>query len=146
MYTDAQAKYIRSFFSENGYIEYSLVRNLGVTDPDGQTKLVLKDQKQILYLLSGCIDLLKFLPQLEMNIEHSLVSNEYVDLTTLMPNSFNETDIERLLKSATSIKDLIKSSDGEFISNTFIIGNELKEKIDKKLNETCEEYAEKVRY
>ncbi|CAF4009824.1 unnamed protein product, partial [Rotaria sp. Silwood1] len=33
LYTDAQAKYIESFFTQNGYIEYSLVRNLGITDP-----------------------------------------------------------------------------------------------------------------
>jgi len=145
VYTDAQAKYIESFFSQNGYIEYSLVRNLGVNDPEGQTKLVLKDRNQILFLISGCIDLLKFLPQLEMNIEQGLVSNEYVDITTLMPNSFNENDIEKLFKTEISINELIKSSGGELISNTFIIAKELREKIDKKLNEICQEYAEKVR-
>ncbi|CAF1259339.1 unnamed protein product [Rotaria magnacalcarata] len=143
LYTDAQAKYIESFFSQNGYIEYSLVRNLGVTDPEGQTKSVLKDRNQILFSTSGCIDLLKFLPQLEMNIESGLVSNEFVDVTTLMPNSFNENDIEKLFKSETSIKELVKSLGGEFMSNTFIIGKELQEKIDKKLDEICQEYAEK---
>ncbi|CAF0952210.1 unnamed protein product [Rotaria sordida] len=143
LYTDAQAKYIESFFSQNGYIEYTLVRNLGVTDPEGQTKLVLKDRNQILFLISGCIDKLKFLPQLEMNIEHGLVSNEYIDITTLMPNSFNENDIEKLFKTEISIKELIKSLGGEFLSNTFIIGKELQEKIDKKLNEICQECVEK---
>ncbi|CAF5002568.1 unnamed protein product, partial [Rotaria socialis] len=145
LYTDAQAKYIESFFSQNGYIEYSLVRNLGVNDPEGQTKSVLKDRNQILFSTSGCIDLLKFLPQLEMNIESGLVSNEYVDVTTLMPNSFNDNDIEKLFKSETSIKELVKSLGGACMSNTFIIGKELQEKIDKKLNEICQEYAEKVR-
>ncbi|CAF1079545.1 unnamed protein product [Adineta steineri] len=143
VYTDAQAKYIESFFTQNGYIEYSLVRNLGVNDPEGQTKLVLKDRKQILFLISGCIDLLKFLPQLEMNIEQGLVTNEYVDITTLMPNSFNENDIEKLFKTELSLKELIKSSGGELISNTFILAKELQDKIDKKLNGICQEYAEK---
>ncbi|CAF1053711.1 unnamed protein product [Adineta steineri] len=143
VYTDAQAKYIESFFTQNGYIEYSLVRNLGVNDPEGQTKLVLKDRKQILFLISGCIDLLKFLPQLEMNIEQGLVTNEYVDITTLMPNSFNENDIEKLFKTELSLKELIKSSGGELISNTFILAKELQDKIDKKLNDICQEYAEK---
>jgi hypothetical protein len=145
VYTDAQAKYIESFFSQNGYIEYSLVRNLGITDPEGQTKLVLKDRNETLFLISGCIDLLKFLPKLETDIEHGIVSNEYVDITTLMPNSFNENDIEKLFKTEASIKELIQSSGGELISNTFIIGKELQEKIDKKLNQICEECAEKVR-
>lgn len=146
LYLDAQAKYIESFFTQNGYIEYSLVRNLGVTDPEGQTKLVLKDRNQILFLISGCIDTLKFLPQLEMNIENGLVSNEYVDITTLMPNSFNENDTEKLLKSEASIKELVKTSGGEFLSNTFIIGKELQEKIDRKLNQICQEYADRVSY
>src|SRR5207237_10807917 len=110
------------------------------------TKFVLKDYKQILYLISGCIDLLKYLPQLEMNIEQNLVSNEYVDLTTIIPNSFNENDIDKLLKSEISIKELIKSSGGELISNTFIISKELQEKINQKLNQICEECAEKVNY
>lgn len=144
VYTDAQSKYIESFFSQNGYIEYSLVRNLGVTDPEGQTKLVLKDRYQILFLLSGCIDLLKYVPQLEINIEQGLLTNEYVDITTILPNSFNENDIEKLLKSETSIKELIKSSGGELISNTFIISKELQDKIDQKLSKICEECAEKV--
>jgi hypothetical protein len=146
VYTDAQSKYIESFFSQNGYIEYSLVRNLGVTDPEGQTKLVLKDRYEILFLISGCIDLLKYLPQLEMNIEQGLISNDYVDITTIMPNSFNENDIEKLLKSEASIKELIQSSGGELISNTFIISKELQEKINEKLNKICEECAEKVIY
>jgi hypothetical protein len=146
VYTDAQSKYIESFFSQNGYIEYSLVRNLGINDPEGQTKLVLKDRYQILFLISGCIDILKYLPQLEMNIEQGLVSNEYIDLTSIMPNSFNENDIEKLLKSEISIKELIQSSGGELISNTFVISKELQEKIDQKLNQICEESAEKVRH
>ena len=146
VYTDAQAKYIESFFAQNGYIEYSLVRNLGINDPEGQTKLVLKDRQQILFLISGCIDLLKFLPQLEMNIEQGLLSNDYVDLTSLVPNSFNEHDVDKLLKAESSIKELIQSSGGEQISNTFVISKELQEKIEKKLNQLCQECVEKVRH
>jgi len=81
-----------------------------------------------------------------MNIEQGLVSNEYVDITSILPNSFNENDIEKLLKSETSIKELIKSSGGELISNTFIISKELQEKINQKLNKICEECAEKVKH
>jgi len=81
-----------------------------------------------------------------MNIEQGLISNDYIDITTIMPNSFNENDIEKLLKSETSIKELIQSLGGELISNTFIISKELQEKIDKKLNKICEECAEKVKY
>ena len=81
-----------------------------------------------------------------MNIEQGLVSNEYVDITSILPNSFNENDIEKLLKSETSIKELIKSSGGELISNTFIISKELQDKIDQKLNKICEECAEKVKH
>lgn len=144
MYTDAQAKYIESFFAQNGYIEYSLVRNLGINDPEGQTRSVLKDRQQILFLISGCIDLVKFLPQLEMNIEQGLLSNDYVDLTALVPNSFNEHDVEKLLKAESSINALIQSSGGEQISNTFVISKELQEKIEKKLNQLCQDCAEKV--
>lgn len=144
VYTDAQAKYIESFLTQNGYIEYSLVRNLGVTDPEEQTKNVLKDRPQILFLTSGCVDLEKFLPQLEINIEQALLANEYVDLTSLIPTNFNENDLERLLKSEASIKELIQSTGGEFLSNTFVLGKELKEKIEQKLNQLCQEYADKV--
>lgn len=104
---------------------------------------MLKDRQQILYLISGCVDLPKFLPQLEMNIEQGLVSNEYVDLTSLIPNSFTDNDIEKLLKSEGSIKEVIQLSGGELLSNTFVISKELQDKIDKKLNEICQEYAEK---
>jgi len=144
VYTDAQSEYIKSFFNQNGYIEYSLVRNLGVTDPEGQTKLVLKDRQHILFLISGCIDLLKYLPQLEINIEQSLLSSDYVDLTTILPNSFNEDDIDKLFKTETSIKDLIQTSGGELLSNTFVLSKNLQDKIDQQLTKLCEEYAEKV--
>ncbi|CAF1648298.1 unnamed protein product, partial [Adineta ricciae] len=39
--------------------------------------------------------------------------------------------------------EVIKSSGGELLSNTFVISKELQDKIDKKLNEICQEYAEK---
>lgn len=145
VYTDAQAKYIESFFNQNGYIEYSLVRNLGITDPEGQTKIVLKDRPKILFLTSGCVDLMTFLPQLEINIEQNLLATEFVDLTSLMPNSFDENDLERLIKSEASIKQLIETVGAEFLSNTFLLAKELKTKIETKLNEICRDFAEKVR-
>lgn len=79
-----------------------------------------------------------------MNIGYDLVANEYVDLSTMVPNSFIEIDIEKLLTSESSIIAQIKSLGGEFISNTFVISKKLLEKIDNQLNTFCEECLEQV--
>jgi hypothetical protein len=79
-----------------------------------------------------------------MNIEKSLLSDEYVDISTLIPNSFTQVDIKNLLTSESSIIAQIKLSDGELLSNTFVISKKLKEKIEKQLNTFCEECAKKV--
>lgn len=127
--------------------EYSLVRNIGVSNPEYQIKLVLKeryDPGRLLFLSSSCVDLSRFVPQLEMNIGHDLVSNEYADLLTLVPNSFIKIDIEKLLTSEPSIIAQIKSLDGEFISNTFVISKKLLQRIENQLNTFCEECLERV--
>lgn len=145
VYTDAQSKYIESFFTQNGYLEYSLVKNVGIADPEGQSKMVLKDRRDILFLISGCIDLAKFLPQLEMNIEQGLLSNEFVDLMSLLPTSFAEKDLEKLLKSELSIQESIQTAGGQLFSDSFVISKDILGKIDRKLQEMCADCATKVK-
>lgn len=166
VYTDAQKKCIESFFAQNSYlgnhlsaagtnekimpffrIDYSLVRSIGISNPECQAKLILEERyesSRLLFLTSSCMDLSRLVPQLEMNIEHDLMSNDYADLCALVPSSFIENDIEKLLTAESSIITQIKSLGGEFISNTFVVSKKLLEKIDNQLNLFCEECLEQV--
>ena len=124
-----------------------MLRNLGVSDPEGQAKLLLKDRcdsSKLLFLKSGCLVISRFVPQLAGNIQYSLLENKYVDILKLLPSSFTKVDLEELLKSDMSIIEEINASGGELISNIFVISKKLHEKINNQLNKLCVQCAEKV--
>lgn len=128
--------------------EYSRLRNIGITDPIGETKSALKDHydsDNLLFLTSGCINLTKFFSQLEMTIELDLSTNEYIDLTILMPNSFTIVEIYQLTSEKSIIKK-IKSLGGEFVSNNFVISKELIKKINEQLEKFIQSYVEQVKF
>ena len=84
IFTKAQQQYVSSFFKQNGYIEYSSLKKIGISEPDSYVKSQLTGQ-EIKYLSSSCFGSF-FLDQIEQEIDDVLNRNELCDISV----GFNE--------------------------------------------------------
>ncbi len=79
VYVKAQRKYVQSFFSQNGYVEYSSLKKIGVTEPSVYVHDLL-NEKEIKYLSGSCFSSYK-LSLFEEEIEDALNGDGYCDLS-----------------------------------------------------------------
>lgn len=79
IYVKAQQQYVQSFFNQNGYVEYSSLKKIGVTEPDAYVHDLFKD-KEIKYLSGSCFSSYK-LSIMEEEIEDTLNGEGYCDLS-----------------------------------------------------------------
>ncbi len=79
IYVKAQQQYVQSFFNQNGYVEYSSLKKIGVTEPDAYVHDLFKD-KEIKYLSGSCFSSYK-LSIMEEEIEDTLNGDGYCDLS-----------------------------------------------------------------
>lgn len=94
IYSKSQSDYVQSFFRQNGYLEFSLP-GLGVADPKSflQTQLVGESYKQ----LSTCIVAQRIIDQVASALEDCIASNSYLDISTITPSAFTESDLDQLI-------------------------------------------------
>lgn len=94
IYTKMQVEYVKSFWKQNGYLELSLP-GLGISDPKSfiQTHLAGEKIKQ----LSTCICSQRIIDQVASSLEECIATNSYLDISTLVPSAFDESDFKQIL-------------------------------------------------
>ena len=75
----AQEQYIQSFFKQNGYIDFSTLRKIGISEPDNYVKTLFANQ-DVKYLSSSCLAGY-FVDQMEQEVEEMLNKHGLCDLT-----------------------------------------------------------------
>ncbi len=90
-YVKAQKQYVNSFFKQNGYIEYSNMKKIGISEPEIFVKELLENQN-IKFLSSSCFAPY-YLNNLEEDIEDILNKNGFCDLQQILPSIINENDM-----------------------------------------------------
>jgi hypothetical protein len=85
IFTKAQQQYVSSFFKQNGYIEYTLLKKIGITEPDSYVRSVLSSNNsdaENLYLSSSCLADY-FLDQIEQEIDETINKNGYCEISVI---------------------------------------------------------------
>lgn len=126
-YTNAEDTYVTSFYAQNGYVEWSYLKQFGIHDPGSYLRFKLSDAIHVSGLSVGPV----ILDQLKDLVATAIRDSSWVDLSNYLPMSLGVKERAALIEPL--IKDLpIKSvSDDLFlISNVFI--------------EQCEQYFDKI--
>ncbi len=95
IFTKTQSEWVRNFFKQNGYLEYDSVSNLGVSDPKGFIQKQLVGEK--FRFLTKCAVGQRIIDQVESTLEESIASATYLDVSSILPSSISEEDIEELI-------------------------------------------------
>uniref|UniRef100_A0A0K8TMS3 E3 UFM1-protein ligase 1 homolog n=1 Tax=Tabanus bromius TaxID=304241 RepID=A0A0K8TMS3_TABBR len=101
IYAKSQTDWVNSFYSQNGYLEYVAISQLGISD----TKQFIKKQfpnEKILFLKRFAVG-----PKLTdltvvTAIQECGSTNSYVDLSTILPSVMTEEDIDELYNNLIS--------------------------------------------
>lgn len=96
IYTKTQSEWVKSFYRQNGYLEYESVGSLGVGDPKNFIQKQLSGEK--LTYLDKCAVGQRIIDQVESTLEESISTNSFLDISTILPSSFGDQDIEKLIQ------------------------------------------------
>lgn len=96
IYTKTQTEWVKSFFRQNGYLEYDSVAALGVTDPKAFIQKQLPNEK--LTYLDKCVLGQRIIDQVESTLEESIATSTFLDISTVLPTVVAEEDIEKLIQ------------------------------------------------
>lgn len=99
VYAREQNEYIDKFYSANSYIEYDLLSRRDIKQP----KAFLKKKFPTGIALKTCFISPDLVSQVESLIEDSIVSNGWIDISTIVPSALESTDIEQI------INDILKT-------------------------------------
>ncbi|XP_054161275.1 E3 UFM1-protein ligase 1-like [Oppia nitens] len=122
IYAKTQLEYVESFYKLNGYLDYSTLNRLGITN--AQSYLQKRFGDQLCYLNTCAVgQLLNF--QVESSIEECILNNSWIDLVTVMPSILSDLDINILIqKTLEQNKNLSDPTvilcDTLVVSKTFI--------------------------
>ncbi|XP_037875240.1 E3 UFM1-protein ligase 1 homolog [Bombyx mori] len=94
-YTKSQNDWVINFYKQNNYLEYDALSRLGVSDPKGYVKRIILNEE--LTFLSSCVIGSQIKEQLETALEECIASKSYLDVVTLLPSIFSDSDIESIL-------------------------------------------------
>jgi Ca2+-binding EF-hand superfamily protein len=85
-FTKAQRQYVEAFLRQNGYIDYSSLKKIGITEPDSYVKALFNSTpattttQDIEYFTSSCF-MRYFLDQIEQDIDENLNRTGICDLS-----------------------------------------------------------------
>eukprot|EP00850_Spirogloea_muscicola_P017439 SM000150S01698 [mRNA] locus=s150:5550:10970:- [translate_table: standard] len=99
-----QAEAIDAFFSQNGYIDYQVLRKLAVAQP--------KQHLQATYSDGVALDTVfvhpSIISQLDAAIEEAVIQSTWCDAAPLLPSSFSFADMAKLIKMCPSLQNAQK--------------------------------------
>ncbi|KAG0026983.1 E3 UFM1-protein ligase 1 [Podila clonocystis] len=100
-YKEQQAEMIESFFRNNGFIEYSIIKKHGVTDPKGYIQTnhpsaILLDTHAVKESIWSIVD---------ASVEDSISNLSWIDIKTLVPTPLTKEDLSSLLRQLPSLKE-----------------------------------------
>lgn len=99
-YARAQAAWVDSFLTSNGYLEYDAVARLGLADPRQYIKK--KYPGSGLVFLSSCCLGPSLVDQLEVALDEALASGSWLDVLPILPSVLGVEDARQLVQSMLS--------------------------------------------
>lgn len=95
IYSKNQNDYVDNFYKQNGYIEYSTLTRLGISEPQVFVKKHFKQDK--LLLLPTCAVGNDLLSRVEAAVDDVITSCSFINTTTILPSCIDDESIETLL-------------------------------------------------
>ncbi|XP_055544355.1 E3 UFM1-protein ligase 1 homolog [Wyeomyia smithii] len=100
LFTKMQVEWVQNFYRQNGYLEYDSVARLGVTDVKAFIASHLPNEN-ITHLKKCCIGD-KLIEQVTASLDECIVTNSYLDISTVLPSIMDDDDLEELLSKVIS--------------------------------------------
>ena len=133
-FAKSQNAWIESFYSSNGYLEYSAISRLGIGDPKGYLKKKYMDEK--LVFLGSCVLGPPAFDQVKSALDNAMVTGSWIDLVPNMPSILSQSDEDELVQL------LIKDKPNSLVlGSTTVLSMSLVEKVRADIEATMEARA-----
>lgn len=91
IYSVNQRNYVTSFYNDNNYLQYELLRSLGITEPKS---FITKTIPEAIHLNTVAVS-----PSIEATVSEAVSSTILQDLSIILPTVLSSEDIEKLYNS-----------------------------------------------
>ncbi|XP_059487447.1 E3 UFM1-protein ligase 1 homolog [Neocloeon triangulifer] len=120
VYSKGQSEWVENFYKQNGYLEYSSLNRLGISDPQGFIKRHFANEK-LLQLPSCAVGSLLF-DQVEASIEDAVSTGSWIDLMPILPSVLSEQDAAQLVQD---VLKKIKQVKAEVFCGSMVVPGQL---------------------
>ncbi|KAG8269079.1 E3 UFM1-protein ligase 1 [Homalodisca vitripennis] len=131
VYSKAQSEWVNNFYKQNGYIEYSALNRLGISDAQSFVKRQFSGEK--LVMLPSCAVGKQLLDQVEGSLEDAITSLSWIDIMSILPSIFEIEDGEEILKEV--LKNIKSNVQIHTFCHTFIVTDHFLQTVMKPINE-----------
>lgn len=102
IYTKSQNEWIDNFYNQNGYLEFSALTRLGISDPVPFIKRHFSNSDVV--MLATCAVGSLIFDQVEAAIDDVISTGSYVNILPLLPSVFDSNDAEIILQQVLKKK------------------------------------------
>ncbi|XP_054272372.1 E3 UFM1-protein ligase 1 homolog [Macrosteles quadrilineatus] len=131
VYSKAQSQWATNFYKQNGYIEYSALHRLGISDAMSFVKRQFSGEK--LVLLPSCAVGRQLLDQVEGSLDEAVSSLSWFDVMSVLPSVFEVEDGEEILKEV--VKNMKSNVQTHTFCSTFVVTDHFLQTLVKPINE-----------
>lgn len=139
IYSKSQNEWVENFYKQNNYLEYDALTRLGISDPPNFIKRHFPDEK-IIFLDSVAVGP-TIMDQVDANIDEAIATGSFVDISTILPSVFSETDTEMLLKMA---EKKAASNNSHIFAMTVVVSEAFLQSLSKSFEPMIETKAKKA--
>lgn len=145
-YAKAQTRWVDDFLAQNGYLEFDALSRLGISDPAAYIRKRFKDDH--LTFLSTCCVSSQVVDTIDSSIDEAFVSQNWLDLSTLLPSVLSEEDGNLMLRKILDKKKSDsshgrKSLEYQVFGQVVLFPQIILDRIETSFDEVIKEQAQK---
>ncbi|KAK2715010.1 hypothetical protein QYM36_009866 [Artemia franciscana] len=143
IFTQMQQEWVDNFYKQNGYLEYSSLRQVGIGEPESYVKKHFAEDASVVFL-PNCAVGKSVTTQVEACVDDALSSNQFIDIMPLLPSVISMEDASKLLKKILIEASQSSSSKPVVFGETCVTNEKHLEDLTKLFEKAIQEKANMI--
>ncbi|XP_061987299.1 E3 UFM1-protein ligase 1 homolog isoform X1 [Populus nigra] len=119
VFATAQRECVDSFFSQNSFISYDTLQNLGISQP---VQFLQSRYAEGIPLVTAFAHP-SMIEMLDAAVEDAIDRGSWIDSLSVLPTSFGSQDASKILSHCNSVQSALKGNKGMILGDSYVFSN-----------------------
>eukprot|EP00258_Populus_trichocarpa_P028765 XP_024444784.1 E3 UFM1-protein ligase 1 homolog isoform X1 [Populus trichocarpa] len=119
VFATAQRECVDSFFSQNSFISYDTLQNLGISQP---VQFLQSRYAEGIPLVTAFAHP-SMIEMLDAAVEDAIDRSSWIDSLSVLPTSFGSQDASKILSHCNSVQSALKGNKGMILGDSYVFSN-----------------------